>query len=115
MTAESDPKADERMRVILEHLAGRASATEAATELGVSRKTYYEWLERARGAMREALTDRPGGRPPNPADPEKEQLQETVKALERDRAMLESRLRIQQVFRETLDSLTREAGSKKKG
>ena len=49
MTEEQDPKAEERMRVILDHLAGKLTATQAALELGVSRKTFYEWLERATG------------------------------------------------------------------
>lgn len=110
-----DPKMDERWRVVQEHLRGRLNGTEAAEELGISRKTFYEWLDRAMEAMREALADRPNGRPPKPEDPEKAQLQETVKALERDRAMLESRLKIRAAFQDTLDSLLKESGPKKKG
>ena len=59
-----------RQRAILEVLAGRMSVTQAALELGISRKTYYAWQERALLAMQAALRDRPGGRPPLPADPE---------------------------------------------
>ena len=105
MTEEQDPKAEERMRVILEHLAGRSTATQAALDLGVSRKTFYEWLERGKEAMRSALMDRPGGRPSNPVDPEKEQLQKELESLEKDRLVLESRLRIQEAIRQTFEDL----------
>ena len=110
MTEEQDPKAEERMRVILEHLAGRITATQAALDLGVSRKTFYEWLERALSAMRAALRDRPGGRPMKPVDPEKDQLQATVETLEKERLVLEGRLRIQEAIRETLARM-QQAGS----
>jgi transposase len=105
LTEEQDPKAEERMRVILDHLAGNLTATQAALDLGVSRKTFYEWLERGKEAMRSALTDRPGGRPPNPVDSEKDQLQAEVEALEKDRLVLESRLRIQEAIRQTFENL----------
>ena len=114
MTEEQDPKAEERMRVILDHLAGKLTATQAALDLGVSRKTFYEWLERGKGAMRSALTDRPGGRPPNPVDPEKEQLQEELETLEKDRQVLEGRLRIQEAIRQTFENLQSGAPPKKK-
>ena len=105
MTEQQDPKAEERMRVILDHLAGKLTATQAALDLGVSRKTFYEWLERATEAMRSALMDRPGGRPLNPVDPEKERLQEELKSLEKDRLVLESRLRIQEAIRQTFEAM----------
>jgi transposase-like protein len=114
LAEEADPKMEERWRVVQEHLRGRLNGTEAAEALGVSRKTFYEWLDRAMEAMREALADRPPGRPPNPEDPEKVRLQEALTASERDRAMLESRLRIRAAFQDTLDSLLNESGPKKK-
>jgi len=97
-----DQKVFIRQRVILDVLAGRLTVTQAAVELGVSRKTFYEWQTRALAAMRAALRDRPGGRPPLPVDPQKEQLQATVANLEKERLVLEGRLRIQQAIRETL-------------
>jgi transposase len=111
---EEDPKALARQRVILAVLAERLTVTQAAQELGVSRKTYYEWQERALSAMRTALTDRPGGRPPNPVDPEKQQLQETVATLEQERQLLEGRLLIQEAIRDVLAGLGPEAPEPKK-
>jgi len=114
LTEQRDPKAEERMRVILDHLAGKLTATQAALDLGVSRKTFYEWLDRATEAMRLALMDRPGGRPLNPVDPEKERLQEELKSLEKDRLVLESRLRIQEAIRQTFEDLQNKSSPKKK-
>jgi transposase-like protein len=110
-----DVKMLARQRAILEVLAGRLNVTQAALELGISRKTFYEWQERALSAMREALRDRPGGRPPQPVDPEKEHLQATVETLEKERRVLEGRLRIQEAIRETLNELRPEPPPKKKG
>jgi transposase-like protein len=105
VTEQEDPKALARQRVILEVLAGRMNVTQAALELGISRKTFYEWQERALAGMREALRDRPGGRPAHPVDPQKEQLEATVANLEQERLILEGRLRIQEAVRQTLAEL----------
>ena len=67
-------KAEARLSVIISVLSGRIHATDGAKELGLSRKNYYEWENRGLQAMREALEDRPPGRPSTPVDPEKEQL-----------------------------------------
>ena len=114
MNEEEDPKALQRLQVILEHLGGGITATQAAQELGVSRKTFYEWLDRAREAMLSALRDRPGGRPPIPIDPEKEHLLGELETLEKERLILESRLRIQEAVRQTFESMRLGASPPKK-
>ena len=100
---QTDPKVEKRLKVIVEHLAGRITATQAALELGVSRKTFYEWLDRARDAMFLALQDRPSGRPEKPVDPEKEGLLKEMGEMEKEREVLENRLRIQEVIRQTFE------------
>jgi hypothetical protein len=64
--------------------------------------------------MRTALQDRPGGRPAKPLDPEKERLREELENLEKDRRLLEGRLRIQEAIRQTLDRMDAEAPPPKK-
>jgi len=115
LSEEEDAKARERQRVILEVLSGRMTATEAAGTLRVSRKTYYEWQDRGLSAMHQALMDRPGGRPPKPVDPEKERLQQALAVQEKDRQVLEGRLRIQEAIRQTLEAMGPDGLSKKKG
>ena len=114
MTEERDSKAEERMRVILDHLAGRLTATQAALDLAVSRKTFYEWLDRVHEGIYQALKDRPGGRPPNPVDPEKERLLEDLETLEKERQVLEGRLRIQEAMRQTFEEMHEGALPRKK-
>ena len=99
---ETERKAQEWQRVILDVAAGRLSATQAAEQMGVSRKTYYEKQERAFTAMLEALKDRPTGRPGNPVDPEKEELLEELEGARKAQELLSSRLRIQEVMRKAL-------------
>lgn len=107
MNEAEDAKALERQRAILSVLAGRLNVTQAAVELHISRKTFYEWQDRALTAMRVALRDRPGGRPLKLVDAEKEQLQEELSVLEKERLVLEGRLRIQEAIRETLGPMQR--------
>jgi transposase-like protein len=114
LSEPEDPKALQRQQAILDVLANRRSVTQAAQELGVSRKTFYEWQQRALTAMRTALRDRPGGRPATPVDPEKEQLQAALESLEQERVILESRLRIQEAVRQTFETLRQEAPPPKK-
>jgi transposase len=60
---QTKQEARTRAEVILKVRAGLMTATEAATTLGVSRKTYYEWEERGLGAMLRQLEDQTPGRP----------------------------------------------------
>ena len=56
--------------------------------------------------MRSALTDRPGGRPPNPVDPEKERLQDGVgNPGEGTAAFWKGGFGIQEAIRQTLEDL----------
>ena len=71
---KTEAQARRRAEVILKVRAGVVSASEAAKELGVSRKTYYKWEQRALAGMLEGLLERSSGRPRLPSDPEKEHL-----------------------------------------
>ena len=78
--------------------SGKLTATEAAQQLSVSRKTYYEKENRALAAIMEALRDQPGGRPPQKTDEGQEDLQRKVKTLEEENLLLRSTLRIRDVM-----------------
>ena len=75
--------ARERAGIILQVRSGALTATEGAERLGISRKTYYEWEDRALQAMALALENHAPGRPPVPPDAEKEELQSKVRDLEK--------------------------------
>jgi len=95
-TAHQQALARQRAQLIMQVRSGVLSAQEAARQLGVSRKTYYKWEQRALAAMVEALGDREQGRPPRPIDPEKEALQRQTQELQAKLEVLEQTERIRQ-------------------
>ena len=77
-------KAQQRAGVIMEVLSGKITVRNAARKLGVSRKTYYQWQERALSAVMGALEDQPTGRPSTPKDPQKQQMQKHIDSMEKE-------------------------------
>ena len=88
--------ARQRAQLIMQVRSGVLSAQEAARQLGISRKTYYQWERRALAAMVEALGNREQGRPPRPLDPEKEALQRQAQELQAKIEVLEQTEQIRQ-------------------
>jgi transposase len=90
--------ARERALVILRVRSGALTAKEGAKRLGVSRKTYYEWEERALKAMALALENRVAGRPPAPMDEEKERLRERIRELEKKLDLAEKTIEVKELL-----------------
>ena len=88
----------ERASIILQVRSGALTATEGAERLGVSRKTYYEWEERALGAMAWALENRPAGRPPAPVDEEREELRRRNEELEKKLFLAEKTIEVKDLL-----------------
>lgn len=83
MTRKSQDISRQRAEVILQVRSGRITATEAARMLGISRKTYYQWEQRALNGMLAGLENRSPGRPLTPKpDPETRRLKQQVAELE---------------------------------
>lgn len=80
----NDPKAQDRARLILQVQAGVITATEAARQLGISRKTYYQWEARALQGLLAAVTQQPPGRPRRPDRPKERQLEQQVDQLQKE-------------------------------
>lgn len=76
-------RARQRAAVVFAVRSGQITAEEGARQLGVSRKTYYEWESRALQAMTEAMEDRAPGRPNTPKDEEKQQLKQEITELQK--------------------------------
>jgi DNA-binding XRE family transcriptional regulator len=82
---KKEARARERVRVIMAVRSGQLTATEGARQLGVSRKTYYEWERKGLEAMVKAIQDQEAGRPRLwRVDREKEGLRERVRELEQE-------------------------------
>jgi transposase len=103
--------ARERASIILQVRSGALTATEGAERLGVSRKTYYEWEDRALEAMALALENHPPGRPPILLDAEKEELQEKVRDLEKKLYLAEKTIEVKDLL--SAYETFRAGGSKK--
>ena len=84
---QAQAQAQQRARVILQVRSGRITATEGARQLGISRKTYYQWEKRALQGMLAQLEEQPPGRPSKDQDPQLEKMQRRI-------AELESRLKV---------------------
>jgi transposase len=90
--------ARERALVILRVRSGALTAKQGAQELGVSRKTYYEWEERALKAMALALENRVAGRPSVFTDEEKERLRQRIRELEKKLDLAEKALEVKELL-----------------
>jgi hypothetical protein len=90
--------ARERASIILQVRSGALTATEGAERLGISRKSYYEWEDRALQAMALALENHPPGRPSVPLDAEKEELQRKVRDLEKKLYLAEKTIEVKELL-----------------
>ena len=85
---------------LMRALTGQVTATEAAQELGVSRKTFYERARRLLAGAEQALSRRAAGRPRKARDTEKETLLERVRQLEREKLELQRRVRVRELLQQ---------------
>ena len=90
--------ARERASIILQVRSGAITVTEGAVRLGISRKTYYEWEDRALKAMTLALENHAPGRPSVPPDTEKEELQSKVRDLEKRLYLAEKTIEVKDLL-----------------
>jgi DNA invertase Pin-like site-specific DNA recombinase len=94
-TNDNEKKARQRADIIMKVRSGVMTATEGAAALGVSRKTYYKWENRALGAMLDGLEDRGTGRPelPEPSQDDAD-LKKQLEELQRQKELLEKRIEL---------------------
>ena len=90
--------ARERAEVIMKVRCGLMNASQAADQLGISRKTYYKWEQRALGAMLDGLTDQPPGRPSQPVDTQKQTLEKQLAQALRDNELLKHKMELKDVL-----------------
>jgi len=78
---------------------GQLTASEAARQMGVSRKTFYQRMRRGLEGMAAALTPRPSGRPVKERDTEKEALLAQTAQLQGEKLELQRILRVRELLR----------------
>lgn len=112
-------QARRRAAIVFKVRSGQITAEEGARLLGVSRKTYYEWENRALQAMTEAMEEKPAGRPAPTVDAEKEELRAQVQALEQELTLAKKTVEVRDLLHAYELQCEKEkrranAGSKKK-
>ena len=81
---EGSPKAKQRLRIILETMAGKWRVSEACARLGICEQRFRQLREELLQAALYRAEDRPVGRPCRPAEPpETVELRGQLEALER--------------------------------
>ena len=106
--------ARQRAQIILQVRSGQITAKEGARQLGISRKTYYQWEKRALQGMLDGLEEQPPGRPPKQSDPQLEALQAKVQQLEAELETAKQTAVIRGILREMERPQPAKTGSKKK-
>ena len=86
------------MPVILQRLAGSLTAAQAAKQLKISRKTYYQWESRALQGMQTALSLGQPGRPPTKRNDPLSLMKTQNQQLQQQVEVLEQRLRIREIM-----------------
>jgi len=92
---QQEKKARQRADIIMKVRSGIMTATEGAIALGISRKTYYKWENRALGAMLDGLENRSTGRPEFLEPPQGDiDLRKELIELQRQKELLERRIEL---------------------
>ena len=71
---------------------GLMTASQAAAELGVSRKTYYKWEQRGLSALLDGLTDQQPGRRQQPDNRAEQILEKQLAKLKQENQLLEQKI-----------------------
>jgi transposase len=90
--------ARQRAEVIMKVRCGLMNASQAAAQLGVSRKTYYKWEQRGLQAMLTGLADQSPGRPCHPVDNRSEALEIELERTRRDNVLLQHKMELKDVL-----------------
>ena len=96
----SPKRARQRAEAIMKVRCGLLSASQAARQLGVSRKTYYKWEERGLSALLGSLEDQPAGRPQKPVDRHREALEKQLAEAQRESALMRHKMALKDVLTE---------------
>ena len=74
------------------------TATEAAKELGISRKTYYKWEQRGLAALMDGLEDQTAGRPETDREIFREaEFEKQLSKLKQDNELLQKKMELKDI------------------
>ena len=102
----------EELLLIMRVQTDQLTASEAARQMGVSRKTFYQRVQRGLEGMITALAPRPAGRPGKAQDTEKEALLAQMAQLQQEKLELQRILRVRELLQKA--RVEDDQGTKKK-
>jgi len=88
----------QRANLILQVQAGQIRASEAARQMGMSRKTYYQWEKRALAGLLQGLEPGSPGRPSTQPSREVAELRHKVEELEQKLEQTEKVARLRELI-----------------
>lgn len=106
--------ARQRAAIILQVRSGQMSASEGARELGISRKSYYQWEKRALQGMMDQLVEQEAGRPSEPNNPQVEAMQAKIEELEAKLKVAEQTAEVRGILMDMQRAQEKRALKKKK-
>ncbi|MBC2705135.1 leucine zipper domain-containing protein [Desulfobacula sp.] len=89
-----------RVELIMKVNCGLMTASQAARDLKVSRKTYYKWEKKALTALLGSVTDRQPGRPEIKPRKEQELLEKKLKLVMKQNEVLHRRMALKDILSE---------------
>jgi transposase-like protein len=93
----STPPVRQWAALILQVRSGQLTASDAARQMGISRKTYYQWERRALQGLMQGLQPGRPGRPRARPSSEVQRLRQKVKTLEQQLETTEQVARLRQI------------------
>jgi hypothetical protein len=88
----------ERMLLVMRVATRQVKAADAARQMEVSRKTFYQLATRGWQGMAATMTPRPAGRPGPIRDPERDELRAQNANLQRENGELKQLLRVRELL-----------------
>lgn len=97
-TSTKKQAARKRAEAIMKVRCGMLNASQAADQLKISRKTYYKWEQRGLNALLSSLEDQSPGRPAQPVDRGRQELEKQLEQAQREIALLNHKMALKDLF-----------------
>ena len=89
-----------RAEMIMKVRCGLLTVRQAASRMGVSRKTFYKWEQRGLNALLDNVTDLPPGRRAHPSDDRIQDLEKQLSQANREIELLNRKMALKDVLME---------------
>ncbi len=103
-----DKIARKRAQIIMKVNCGLMTATQAARELKVSRKTYYKWETKGLEALLDNVTAKPAGRPGTAPDPRQQDLEKKLAKTIKENLALRRRMELKDILADIAPGIDRD-------